>query len=142
MKKKINIILYIILFLFAGLVIFLACHQSNQAIMSMPMPLQFVGEYSQDGGEWQTLSGETDLSACDGDLVLRGRFDPDLQEGTQIKLYLNHIGMNISINGECIFESSMEQYPDMWRTQSKSACRIHTAMGTVMHTMNFWIPCL
>lgn len=113
LKKKINIILYIILFLFAGLVIFLACSQSNQAIMSMPMPLQFVGEYSQDGGEWQTLSGETDLSACDGDLVLRGRFDPDLQEGTQLKLYLNHIGMNIFMNGECIFEPSLEQYSDM-----------------------------
>ena len=113
LKKKINIILYIILFLFAGLVIFLACRQSNQAIMSMPMPLQFVGEYSQDGGKWQTLSGETDLSACDGDLVLRGRFDPDLQEGTQLKLYLNHIVMNIFMNGECIFEPSLEQYSDM-----------------------------
>lgn len=79
----------------------------------MPLPLQFVGEYSQDGGEWQTLSREIDLSACDGDLVLRGRFDFELYEGTQLKLYLNHIGMNISINGECIFESSMEQYPDM-----------------------------
>ena len=112
-KSKINLILYILIFLFAGLVVFLACRRSNQAIMSIPLPFQFVGEYSQNGGEWQTLSAETNLSAYDGDLVLRGRFEIELPDGAIIKFYLNHIGMNISMNGESIFESSQEKYPDM-----------------------------
>lgn len=112
-KIKINLILNIIMFLFAGLVVFLVCRQSNQATMSIPLPFQFMGEYSQDGGEWQTLSEETDLSAYDGDLVLQVRFDPELMEGANVKFYLNHIGMNISMNGESIFESSQEKYPDM-----------------------------
>ena len=112
-KFKVNLILCIIMFFFAGLVIFQACRQSNQAIMSIPLPIQFTGEYSLNSGEWQTMSGETSLSAYDGDLVLRGRFDMELSEGAQIKFYLDHIGMTISMNGESIFESSQEIYPDM-----------------------------
>ena len=112
-KRKINLILYITMFLFAGLTIFLACRQSHTAFMAFPLPFQFVGEYSQNGGEWQTLNGETDLSAYDGDLVLRGRFSIDLSEGTTIKFYLNHVGMSMSMKGESIFESSNEKYPDM-----------------------------
>ena len=81
--------------------------------MSIPLPIRFTGEYSLNSGEWQTLGGETNLSAYDGDLVLRGRFDMELSEGAQIKFYLDHIGMTISMNGESIFESSQEIYPDM-----------------------------
>ena len=112
-KKKINGILYIAMFLFAGLVIFQACRKSNQAMMSIPLPLKCTGEYSQDGGAWQTLSEDTDLSAYDGDLVLRVKVVPELMEGAQIKFYLNHIGMKISVNGESIFESSYEKFSDM-----------------------------
>ena len=57
------------MFLFVGIVIFLACKNSNQAISTFPLPLQFVGEYSQNGGEWQTLRKDTNLSAYDGDKV-------------------------------------------------------------------------
>lgn len=101
------------MFLFAGLVIFQACRKSNQAMMSIPLPLKCTGEYSQDGGAWQTLSEDTDLSAYDGDLVLRVKVVPELMEGAQIKFYLNHIGMKISVNGESIFESSYEKFSDM-----------------------------
>ena len=60
------------MFLFTGIVILLVYKNSNQAISAFPLPIQFVGEYSQNGGEWQTLNKDTDLSAYDGDLVIRG----------------------------------------------------------------------
>ena len=117
MKKRIlNTGLFIALFLFAGLVIFLACKQTNQPFLAMSLQLKFVGEYSQNGGNWQTLEEDTDLSAFDGDLALRGRFDPELPEGVSVYFYLDHIGMSVSVNGENPYEVSNEIYPDVCGT--------------------------
>lgn len=69
-----------------------------------------TGEYSQDGGAWQTLSEDTDLSAYDGDLVLRVKVVPELMEGAQIKFYLNHIGMKISVNGKAFLNQVMKSF--------------------------------
>lgn len=112
-KSPINLILYIVMFLFAGFVIFIVCKQGNQPFRAMPLPLKFVGEYSQNGGEWYPLREDTDLSAFSGELSLRGRFDPELPEGACIYFYLDHIGMNISVNGEDPYQMSNEVYPDM-----------------------------
>ena len=46
----------------------------HQASLSIPMPQEFIGEYSYDGENWQTLTAESDISAYDGDLLLRGTF--------------------------------------------------------------------
>lgn len=115
-KSKINLILYIIIFLFAGFVVFMVCRRSNQPFFAMSLQLKFAGEYSQNGGEWQTLSEDTELSAFDGDLVLRGRFDMELPEGACICFYLNHIGMTVSVNGEDTYEMSNEINSDMCGT--------------------------
>ena len=115
-KNKINIILYIFLFLFAGLLIFKVCKQSNQPSLAMSLQLQFIGEYSQNGGEWQPLEKDTDLSAFEGDVILRGNFEPELPEGVYINFYLKHIGMKISINGEEPYEMSNEMYPELCGT--------------------------
>lgn len=112
-KTRINFILYTILFLFAGFVVFHAGKRSNQAILCYPAELKFIGEYSQNEGEWQTLSEDTKLSAYDGDLYLRGRFDLDLPEGAFIYFYLNHISMDISVNGVNPFELSNDKFPEM-----------------------------
>ena len=112
-KTIVNRILYAAMFLIAGVMVLLACSRSHQSTMSFQFPLQFIGEYSQDGGDWQTFREETNLSAYDGELVLRGRFSPELPEGAQIRFYLNHIGMSIHLDGESVFESSMEMYPEM-----------------------------
>lgn len=101
------------MFLLAGLAVFLACRQSKQATMAVPVPLGFEGEYSQNGGAWEPISEENVFSAYDGDLVLRGKFDPELPEGAELRFYLNHIGMSIYVNGQMIYESSYEKYPDM-----------------------------
>ena len=115
-KSMINLILYILLFLFVGFVIFAVCKQTSQPFFAMSLQLKFVGEYSQSGGEWQTLKEDTDLSAFDGDLTLRGRFDQELPEGACIYFYLNHIGMNVSVNGENTYEMSNEINRDMCGT--------------------------
>lgn len=115
-QNKINLILYIFIFLFAGFVILAVCRQTNQPFPAMSLQLEFVGEYSQNGGEWKTLSEDADLSAFDGDLQLRGRFDMELPEGACIYFYLDHIGMNVSVNGENIYELSNEINTDMCGT--------------------------
>ena len=115
-KAKLNAILYIAMFLFAGFFIFIVCKQSQQSFRALPLPLNFVGEYSQDGSEWQALSEDTDLSAFDGDLSLWGRFDQELPEGVCICFYLDHIGMNVSVNGENVYDMSNEINSDMCGT--------------------------
>ena len=102
MKKiPINLILYTVMFLIAGLLVISASCQSHQAVMSIPMPVHFTGEYSQGGGEWQMLDAKTDLSSYNGAVTLRGRFDTELLEGAEIRFYLNHIGVDICRDGSC-----------------------------------------
>ena len=99
--------------LMAGLLVTAVSRQSSQAAMSLPFPVHFTGEYSQAGGEWKKLDTETDLSACHGDVTLRGSFDTELPEGAEIRFYLNHIGMEIYRDGEMLYETSLERYPGM-----------------------------
>lgn len=114
MKKiPINLILYTVMFLIAGLLVISASRQSHQAVMSNPMPVHFTGEYSQGGGEWKMLDTETDLSSYNGAVTLRGRFDTDLLKGAEIRFYLNHISVDIYRDGELLYESSYEKFPDM-----------------------------
>lgn len=114
MKKiPINLILYTVMFFIAGLLVISASCQSHQAVMSIPLPIHFTGEYSQGGGEWQMLDAKTDLSSYNGAVTLRGRFDTELLEGAEIRFYLNHIGVDICRDGEILYESSHEKFPDM-----------------------------
>lgn len=101
------------MFLIAGILVISASRQSHQAVMSIPIPVHFTGEYSQGGGEWQMLDTETDLSSYNGAVTLRGRFDTELFEGAEIRFYLNHISVDIYRDGEILYESSHEKFPDM-----------------------------
>ena len=59
-KKNINFILYLIIFLFAGIIVFAACKQTNQPFLAMSLQLKFVGEYSQDDFARAIARGVTD----------------------------------------------------------------------------------
>ena len=107
-KIPINLILYTAMFLIAGLLVISASHQSHQAVMSIPMPVHFTGEYSQSGGEWQMLDAKTDLSSYNGAVTLRGRFDTELLEGAEIRFYLNHIGWIYTGTGKSCMNQSMK----------------------------------
>ena len=77
--------------------IFAVCKKSNQAIPAISIQLKFVGQYSYNGEEWQTLSEDTDLSAFDGDLTLRGRFDIELKCKGDVDVDFHHTAEDIGI---------------------------------------------
>ena len=86
---------------------------NHQAMLAIPMPQEFIGEYSYDGEHWQTLTEESDLSALKGDLLLRGTFLREMEEGWQLNFYLNHIGVSIRINGEQIYQDDVLEFPNL-----------------------------
>ena len=78
-----------------------ACFGSNQSIKAFLLPQKFQGEYSLDSGEtWQTLPENPDIPAKYGSVILKGSFGRSLPEGTHFNFYLDHITMEIFINGE------------------------------------------
>ena len=96
-------ILPVILAVICVLVMTINTHQS---LLAIPLPLNFEGEYSFDGGEnWQVLTAASDLSTDQGDLLLRGHFDEDLFPGAILYLYRDHFGITFKVNGELNFMS-------------------------------------
>lgn len=106
--KKINLkkIGQVVLYVLALTVLIVACRNSNQSTLSFPIPISFEGEYSLDGEEWKPLTENPDISAFDGDLLLRGNFNMSMAEGSYLNFYLNHIGIRISVNGEEVYTTS------------------------------------
>ena len=79
---------------------------THQSLLAIPLPLNFEGEYSFDGGEtWQVLTASGDLSTDQGDLLLRGHFCDDVFPGGILYLYRDHFGITITVNGELNFRS-------------------------------------
>lgn len=86
---------------------------NNQATMPVPREYVFIGEYSYDGNNWYTYSQNSDISALDGDMVVKGHLDSDIPEGGILNFYCNHIGVSIYVNGEPLFidtPSEMNSY--------------------------------
>ncbi len=107
--KKIS---YVLIIRIAAIVMMLAaligaCFGSNQAAQSFCMQAKFQGEYSLDNGEtWQTLPENPDIPAEYGTLILKGGFGSGFPQGFQFNLYLDHIAMEILLNGEQIYLDS------------------------------------
>lgn len=112
--RNIGYIGYIVLFLLAGILLYCMCGNTMQAASAIVVETEFIGEYSQGGGDWQVLEKNTRLSAADGDLILRGNFSEQFP-AMAISFYLDHIGMTISVNGEQVFESGRwsDDVPEM-----------------------------
>lgn len=87
-----------------------ACYGSNKSTPSILLPIKFSGEYSLNGGEWNALDENTKLSAYDGSLVLRGNFECDFPESSAINFFLEHITMDIYVNGEPFFLDSRNEF--------------------------------
>ena len=93
-----------------------------QAFLPIPMPQQLIGEYSYDGENWQTLTEDTELSAREKSLFLRGTFSREMQEGWLLNFYSNHIGVAIKVNGEQIFIDDVLSIPDLPTEVFASIC--------------------
>lgn len=76
---------------------------NNQASMPIPKEYVFTGEYSYDGENWYPYNENSDISALEGELVVKGHFDSDIPEGGVLNFYCNHIGVSIYVNGELLY---------------------------------------
>lgn len=76
---------------------------NNQSFMPVPKEYIFEGEYSYDGENWYPYNEDSDISAFEGDLVVKGHMDSDIPEGGVLNFYCNHIGVSIYVNGEVLF---------------------------------------
>ena len=92
--------LQVLIILTAVICLVVVAKESNQSVLSVPIQQEFMGEYSQDGGEWTPLEPKTSISSYEGDVVLRGHFSYEVPEGARLNFYLNHIGFSFFINGE------------------------------------------
>ena len=102
-KRKISIrtILNFILILLALYVLY--TQFSRQAPQEFPVRLRFYGEYSQNNGPWLPLE-DTELSAIDGELLLRGNFGMQIPEDSNITFYVFHLGLSFEVNGRPLTE--------------------------------------
>lgn len=78
-----------------------ACFGSIQSTRAILLPKEFQGEYTLDNGEtWHTLPESPDISAEYSSVILKGGFGSEFAEETHFNFYLDHITMEIYINGE------------------------------------------
>lgn len=102
MKKISNILLIritVTVLMLAALIA--ACFGSFQSALPILLPIEFQGEYSLDNGEtWNMLSPDSDIPAKYGSIILKGGFENEVYEGANLNFYLDHITMELYINGE------------------------------------------
>ena len=82
----------------------------NQAMNAMYLSARFQGEYKIADGDWQPYVKGEHIPANKGDVTLKGHFElyvPDTgevicnaEEGVILAFYFNHIGGEVSENGE------------------------------------------
>ena len=121
-QKRLEYIGFALPLLLALICLLYVATNNHQAWLSIPMPQEFIGEYSYDGENWQPLTEETDISALKGDLFLRGTFLREMFEGWQLNFYRNHIGVCIKVNGQQIYQDDMLGIPDLQPEFFASMC--------------------
>lgn len=100
----------LLLFLLAAACLLSAVLGSNQAALSRPLQQTFVGSYSRDGVNWAPLDDRADLSALDGDLILRGHLTEDILDGGCVTFYRDHIGVSIYRDGERLYIDTITEF--------------------------------
>lgn len=109
-KLRLEHIGFILPIILAVICLFSATRNNYQSMLAIPMPQEFIGEYSYDGENWQTLTADSDISALKGDLYLRGSFLREMGEGWQLNFYRNHIGVQIKVNGELFYSDDVAYF--------------------------------
>lgn len=121
-NKYVRLAIIILPMLFAAFCIGKMIENNNQAFMPIPKEYAFVGEYSYDGENWYPYSQDSEISALDGDLVVRGHFDSDIPEGGMLNFYCNHVGVSIYVNGELLFMDIATEIKDYGIDLMASMC--------------------
>ena len=95
---------------------------NNQATMAIPLELEFIGEYNQGTDEWFEYTKESDISALDGDLIIRGHFNEDVFADAIINMYCNHIGISVYVNEEPVFIDYLTEVKNYGMNVTPSMC--------------------
>jgi len=69
-SRRLEYIVFVLPLLLALICLLSVTFNHHQASLPIPMPQEFIGEYSYDGENWQTLTEKSDISALKGDLYL------------------------------------------------------------------------
>ena len=97
----------------------------NQAFMPVPLNLTFTGEFSYDRENWYPCNEDSDISALDGDVAIRGHFDVDIDEGAILNYYCNHIGVSMYVNGEQVYMDTPTEIKNYGIDLMPSMCGKH-----------------
>ena len=130
-NRRLEYISFVLPLLLALICLISVTLDHHQAFLPIPMPQELVGEYSRDGKNWQPLTEESDISALKGDLYLRGTFLREMGEGWQLNFYRNHIGIQIAVNGQQIYQDDILAIPDLKPELFASMC-VRAWMGTLV----------
>ena len=121
-NKYIKLMTIVLPILLAVICIFLMIKNNNQANLSIPKEYVFTGEYSYDGENWYTYSEDCELSALEGDVIVKGHLDSEIPEGGILNFYCNHIGVSIYVNGEVVFISAQTEMQNYGMDLKPSMC--------------------
>lgn len=102
-KKYISLAAVLLLVLLSAVCLIRVVRGNNQASMPVPKEYIFSGEYSYDGVNWYPYDEESEMSALEGDMVVKGHLDSDILEGGILNFFCNHIGVSIYVNGELLY---------------------------------------
>lgn len=94
---------YMLPILFAAICMVVLIESDAQSIMPIPYEINFEGEYSYDGENWYPYSKNANMSALDGDIIVKGHLDIDIEEGAVLNFFCNHIGTSMYLNGERLY---------------------------------------
>lgn len=104
-----------ILLLFSTSLVFFSTFNANQLKNEVGQKVSFDGEYSFDGQNYEIILDQSEYPIENETLYLKGKFvinENDelkhLKYGEEIYLYLNHIAIEIYINGKISFSSGIE----------------------------------
>lgn len=115
-------IIVVILFVLSLINIVLVIKNNNQAIMAIPGKLSFSGEYSYDDKTWYELTSDSNISAMNGNIRIRGHFDREITEGTLLNIFCNHIGISMYVNGELRYIDAQSEIHNLGYKLMPSMC--------------------
>ena len=102
-NKYIKLAAILLPILLAAICLTQMVRNNNQASMPIPRECEFIGEYSYDGENWYPYNEDSELSALEGDAIVKGHFDAEIPEGGMLNFYSNHIGISVYVNGELLY---------------------------------------
>lgn len=124
-NKYSKIITSILPILLALICLLQVVKNNNQSFMPIPKEYTFLGEYSYDGEHWYPYNEESNLSAYEGDVVLKGYLDSDIDEGAVLNFLCNHIGVSIYVNGEMVYINTPSELKNYGIDLMPSMCGKH-----------------